>query len=91
MECTDKGTFDPIDTGPYHIVWWCHLVIIHFVAATKCNVILVGRLCLERFQMEFVEEGYFKCCREGFLLILSELISTLQVTSTTVYLSYILV
>ncbi|KAL3577341.1 hypothetical protein D5086_022624 [Populus alba] len=64
MECTDKGTFDPIDTGPYHIVWWCHLVIIHFVAATKCNVILVGRLCLERFQMEFVEEGYFKCCRE---------------------------
>ncbi|KAJ6887318.1 hypothetical protein NC651_027607 [Populus alba x Populus x berolinensis] len=50
-----------------------------------------GRLCLERFQMEFVEEGYFKCCREGFLLILSELISTLQVTSTTVYLSYILV
>jgi hypothetical protein len=52
---------------------------------------LAGRLCLERFQMEFVEEGYFKCCREGFLLILSELISTLQVTSTTVYLSYIIV
>lgn len=29
---------------------------------------LAGRMCLERFQMEFVEEGYFKCCRERFLV-----------------------